>query len=175
MLTGTASTTYAGVAFLLLLGAICVSDVRTRRVPNALVASLAVTGIVASTLRQPGFAGLAAAVLGMMTGLALWLPFWLLRMLGAGDVKLFAAASAWLGPWAALEGSLLTAIYGGVAAILVMLVQRGVPFTVVRLAHALRSPGILRDNPAPAGARLPYALAITAGVCTASWLPGLIL
>lgn len=175
MFTGSMSQALAGAAFLLLLGAVCVSDVKSRRVPNGLVASLALLGILASTLRQPWFDGLAAALLGIGTGLALWLPFWLLHMLGAGDVKLFAAASAWLGPSLAVEGALLTALYGGLVALAFMLVRRGVPFTVVRLAHAVRSPGILRDEQGSREARLPYALAMTAGVSTAAWFPGILL
>ena len=34
----------AGAIFTLLLGAVCVSDVRSRRIPNALVASLGIAG-----------------------------------------------------------------------------------------------------------------------------------
>lgn len=175
MTSGSLIPLLAGTAFVGLLGAVCVSDIRHRRVPNALVASLALLGIVSSTLRQPWLDGLSAALLGMAAGLAIWLPFWLLRMIGAGDVKLFAAAAAWLGPSLALEGALLAAIYGGVAALLLLLAQRGFAFTLVRLGHAVYAPSILRDEPGGRGARLPYALAISAGVLTAARFPGILL
>lgn len=165
----------AGAAFVGLLGAVCVSDVRYRRVPNPFVASLALLGIVSSALRQPWLDGLSAALLGMAVGLGVWLPFWLLRMIGAGDVKLFAAAATWLGPSLALEGALLAAIFGGVAALVMLVAQRGFSLTLVRLGHAVYSPGILRDEPGSSGARLPYAVAISAGVITAACFPGILL
>lgn len=175
MSAGALPSLIAGAAFVGLLGAACVTDVRHRRVPNALVALLAVLGLVTSTLRQPWLDGLSVAVLGIGAGLALWLPFWLLHMIGAGDVKLFAAAAAWLGPSLALEGALLAAIYGGVAALVMLVAQRGLPFTLVRLGHAIYAPAILRDDPGVRAARLPYAVAISAGVLTAAWFPGILL
>lgn len=175
MTPGSLFSLLAGTTFVALLGAVCVSDVRYRRVPNALVASLALLGIVSSTLRQPWLDGLSAALLGMAAGLALWLPFWLMHMIGAGDVKLFAAAAAWLGPALALEGALLAAVYGGVAALILLVAQRGVSFTLVRLGHAVHAPSILRDEPGARAGRLPYALAISAGVLTAARFPGILL
>jgi prepilin peptidase CpaA len=169
----TRSILVAGVV--VLLAAICVSDVRYRRVPNALVASLAILGLLASTLRQPWVAGLSHGVLGLLAGLALWMPFWLFHMIGAGDVKLFAAAAAWLGPSLVPEAALLAALYGGLAALGMLIVQRGAWLTFVRLGHALYAPGILRDTPGTRGARLPYGVAITAGVLTAARFPGILL
>lgn len=176
MFTGSASLTLAGALFALLLAVACVTDVRERRIPNSVIVALLVLGIGVSEVRAPGWPAVAGALGGVAVGLALWLPFWLLRVVGAGDVKLFAAASAWLGPLQAVEGALLTALFGGVVAILFMLRGRGVAFTLVRLAHAASQPQILRDGPETArSGRLPYALAIAAGVSTAAWWPGILL
>ena len=42
-----------GAVFALLLGAVCVSDLRTRRIPNRLVLVIAVLGIVVSVASVP--------------------------------------------------------------------------------------------------------------------------
>ncbi len=74
-----------------------VLDWRFRRIPNWLTVLGAVLGIVVNTIlfRWPG---LKAAVLGMLLGLALLLPFVWVRSLGAGDWKLVGALGACLGP-----------------------------------------------------------------------------
>jgi prepilin peptidase CpaA len=159
--------------FVALLGAAVVCDVRRRRVPNAVTGSLAATGLLATALHidsvaQPGTAAAALAV-----GLAVWLPFYALRMLGAGDVKLFAAGSAWLTPSASLRAAALAALLGGVLGIIWMWRARGGAFTAVRLQHAVRQPGILRQPlPAATGSRdprLPYAIPMALALGVEAW------
>ncbi|HMN10631.1 MAG TPA: prepilin peptidase [Gemmatimonadaceae bacterium] len=106
-----------GGAFLLLVAFACVSDVRARRIPNALVAVLATAGIAFSVVRLAPLAGLGSALSGMALGLAIWIAFYALGLLGAGDVKFFAAAAAWLGPAGAWRASLIAAAIGGVLAV----------------------------------------------------------
>lgn len=163
------------VALLLpLLGWACVSDVRSRRIPNAAVVAIAVAGVATSLLSIPALPGAVRAFEGMGIGFAVWFPFYALGMLGAGDVKLFAAAAAWLGPRGALQGALLAALVGGVLAIVFLLAENGVVLTSVRLGTALRSPNTLREATAPRSTRVPYALAISAGVLAAAYFPGLL-
>ena len=98
---------------LVLLGVAALSDARRRRIPNWLTASLALGGLATGAGRG-GVEGALTAVAGLAVGLAcLWLP-WSLRLLGAGDVKLAAAAGAWLGPSRALWLILGSAVAGGV-------------------------------------------------------------
>lgn len=83
------------------------SDVRSRRIPNVLTMSMLVAGLVAR-----GWSGgpteMVWGLAGAATGLtSLLVPFGA-RWLGGGDVKLAAAAGAWLGP----RGALLTALFG---------------------------------------------------------------
>jgi prepilin peptidase CpaA len=142
----------------------CVTDVRSRRIPNAAVAAIAVTGLAASLLFPSPLRALASAGGGMATGLLVWLPFYMLGMLGAGDVKLFAAAGAWLGPRGALVAALLAALAGGLLAVGFMLAERGAVVTLLRLRSAVESPGSLREADASRRSRLPYGLAMAAGV-----------
>jgi prepilin peptidase CpaA len=142
----------------------CVTDVRSRRVPNTAVAAIAVMGLAATLLVAPPGHSVLLSFGGIATGLGLWLPFYALGMLGAGDVKLFAAAAAWLGPRGALEGALLAAIAGGVLALGFMLFNRGAAVTLLRLWTAVTSPGTLRESDTSRQSRVPYALAMTVGV-----------
>jgi prepilin peptidase CpaA len=150
----------------------CASDLRARRIPNQLVLVLAISGFVIAAFTTPWLSSLAKAGSGLGVGLCIWLPFYVLRMLGAGDVKLFAAASTLLGPGAAIEGALYTALYGGIVALVYMIGHSGLTSTLLGASHALQQPTLLRNAPDAKRPRLPYALAIAAGVLTAFWWPG---
>jgi prepilin peptidase CpaA len=110
-------------------------DLRTRRVPNALTAGIAVVGVglAASGL---GRVGLLASIAGCLLGFALMLPGHLIGATGGGDVKLLAAVGTLLGPGATLRAFVATAIAGGLIAIVVA-VRRG------RLAATLAGTGVL--------------------------------
>lgn len=165
-----------GAVFASLLVAACVSDLRTRRIPNVLVLAIALTGLGVGMAFEGPLQGGGRAIMGLGAGLALWLPFWLLRMMGAGDVKLFAAGAAWLGPAGALEGALLAGLCGGVLSIVYLLFQHGFSYTLMRLAHGMQQPSALREvAPAKWDRRMPYALAMAAGLLIAAWRPGILL
>jgi Flp pilus assembly protein protease CpaA len=93
-------------------------------------------------------------------------------MLGAGDVKLFAASATFLGARGALEGALYTALFGGALALVYMILSSGWTWTFIRLGHGVQHPAMLRNEPRANGRRMPYALAISAGVLVAFWWPG---
>jgi prepilin peptidase CpaA len=88
---------FANLAFALLLAGACVSDLRSRRIPNQIVSALGLAGLGYALGTMAPIAALEHALGGSAVGLALWLPFWMARVLGAGDVKLAAASGAWLG------------------------------------------------------------------------------
>src|SRR5690606_23594225 len=95
-----------------------------RRIPNVLALAMLLTG-TAFAVGTHGLAGGAIALGFMVTGLLVWLPFYIFRMMGAGDVKLFAAACAWLASFTQLFlAALATAIVGGVLAIVWAVSQR---------------------------------------------------
>jgi prepilin peptidase CpaA len=75
------------VAFAALLTAAVVTDVRTRRIPNALVLALLCTGVVSTGLLK-GSPSVLPSLGASALGLAIWFPFYAFRMMGAGDVKL---------------------------------------------------------------------------------------
>ena len=67
-----------------------VPDLRNRRIPNVLTFSAALAGLIYQTAAA-GWIGTQGAVAGWLVGSALFLPFFLLGGMGAGDVKLLAA------------------------------------------------------------------------------------
>jgi prepilin peptidase CpaA len=153
-------------------GLAAVIDLRTRRIPNALTGSLAVVGLGLAAARL-GTVGIGGAIIGCLLGFAFMLPGNVFGATGAGDVKLFAAAGALLGPASTVRAFFFTAIAGGVIALFVALRRR-------RLAHTIGATAQLMANRASAVAviestaadnRFAYAPAIAIGVVMAalSW------
>jgi len=156
--------------FLALLAAAVASDVRTRRIPNRIVALLALAGVVFSVAARGVEGGLVAGLTGLGAGLVLWLPLFVIGAMGAGDVKLFAAAGAWLGPERALVGALLAALVGGALGVVWLLRTHGVARGRARFATALR-PSARRGVDTSSSRPLPYGVAMALGAAGAAWLP----
>ena len=172
MSEGPALVVVGSVLLVGLLAAACASDLRTRLIPNRIVLATIAAGVVFAVVANPGISGLSRAGAGLLTGFAVWFPFYLLRMLGAGDVKLFAASATFLGARGAVEGALYTALFGGALALVFMVFSSGFTWTFIRLGHGVQHPAMLRNAPSAHGRRMPYALAISAGVLAAFWWPG---
>lgn len=161
-----------GFVFTTILIIAAIGDLRTRRIPNRLVAALALAGIVFSVARAPIVPGFLQAGGGLLAGLACWLPFYMLGWLGAGDVKLYAAAGAWLGPARAAEGALIAALFGAVLSLIWMMKSHGVKETAQTLGMAAATPGMLsRSSGSGKRSTLPYGVAIAFGAIWAAWMP----
>ena len=125
----------ATAALLALVVLASVSDLRTRRIPNALT----VTGLgIALALRgavgvEPLMSGLAGAAIAFAPAV----PLVALGGLGGGDAKLLAAASLWVGPDQLLPFVALVAVFGGVLALILvevlLLHLQSIPFTCSRV------------------------------------------
>lgn len=169
-----------GIAMTLLLGAAAWLDIRQRRIPNRIVAAVALLWLplaVSGGLLAGLFAvGTAALVLGI--GTAIWRMGWL----GGGDVKLLAAVSLWAGPDHVGELLLATALCGGALA-LMSLAARHTAVTpmltfvrgeAIRLLPSARAPASTArwtpDGALAASASrgtIPYGIAIAMG---GAWL-----
>jgi prepilin peptidase CpaA len=149
-------------------------DVRTRRIPNRLVIVGAAAAVAAHVLAGGGPGALTSA-LGAAVGLAITLPFFAVRALGAGDVKLMAVVGAFVGPVQVLGAALLTMLAGGVLS-LAAAVLSGSLRQVSRNLHLMLMAAVAGKTGRPATAgigttgRLPYAVAIAVGTCLQLWL-----
>jgi prepilin peptidase CpaA len=165
----------------LLLVAAAVIDVRQRRIPNWLTGGGIVVGLLLQGFAPFGWGlfeyrwgspGLLPALYGMGLGLALFLPLYLLRAVGAGDVKLLAMTGVWLGPKLLFGATLLTLLVGGAMALAMMVASgttrrvtanvRWMLTTAMVDAHSGRVTAF--DAAATSGVRMPYAVAICSGV-----------
>ena len=167
------------VLSLLLAGAVW-QDVRSRRIPNVLV----LVGLVLAFALQAvlpegeglflapfGSIGLLWSLAGVATGLALLLPMYALRALGAGDVKLLAMIGAFVGPGAVIGIAACTLLAGGMLALVVSLylgtLKRMLGNSMHLVTHsvfgALNGQSAAIEAPAAPSGKLPYAIAIAAG------------
>ncbi|MGR3911231.1 prepilin peptidase [Burkholderia sp. SR8] len=146
------------------------TDIASRRIPNRLVA----VGLAGALVAQCLLHGLVAGILGWLggaaTGFGLLLPFYLLRGMAAGDVKLMLAIGAWVGAEMTFYIVLATFVAGGIGAIGFVLVRgrmremlANVRALIVRGAHKA-GPGVA-GGPAESASvgTLPYGVAIAAG------------
>ena len=157
------------VALLLTLVAVAAGfDIKSRRIPNWLV----LVGLIASFSIQlmAGSDGFKAWGLGLLVGFGLFLPLYLLRAMGAGDVKLMAMVGSFLGPLAALGAALTTLVVGGVLAIAVALWSGALSHTLTNVRIVLTQTmlktlpgGVQLEAPPASAGHLPYAVAIAAG------------
>lgn len=169
---------YAGMSILIVLLLVAVvTDINCRRIPNILIASGLVLAVAVSAWSS-GLPGVVHASAGALVGFLLMLPLYLMRVMGAGDVKLCAVVGAFMGPLAVIGSVLLTWIAGGCLAIAVALLSKRVRDVIANLKllcwWAVSKTGYLPGGSqtieiSPTG-RLPYAIAIAAGTILQIWL-----
>ena len=155
------------------IGIACIggfTDIATRRIPNWLTYSGMLVGIVGNGLLH-GWRGLLAAIAGGLIGGGAFLVFFLIHAMGAGDVKLIAAIGCLVGPTSAIQIVLASAIAGGIFAIVLALWRRKLRTVLANVVDLIRfhavagpevHPHLNLSN--PQAVRLPYAVAIAAGV-----------
>ena len=159
---------YRDALLLLMVSIAAVNDLATRRIPNRLLlAGLAGALFLHALSAEPG-AALLFAFGGMLVGLVIFLPFYLVRGMAAGDVKMMAVIGFFTGPSEAFQIAIFTWCAGGVMALLLILLRSRVrlAFTNIgRLLSWLIVPGMkLADMTLPQSAgSMPYGLAIAAG------------
>ncbi|MFL9988966.1 A24 family peptidase [Paraburkholderia sediminicola] len=111
--------------FIVWAAIVAADDLRHRRVANAWsLMGLAAASLCALTARGPfGIAPIQAAQ-GALMGFGVLLPFFVLRLMGAADVKVFAVLGAWCGVHALLDLWISASIMGGLHAFALLLGTR---------------------------------------------------
>ncbi|WP_366554397.1 A24 family peptidase [Aquibaculum sediminis] len=133
----------AGCLFLIVLLLACQSDLRLRWISDAFPAFLAAAGLLFTALTG-GWPFLGYTLAGALAVFLLGLLAFRYGILGGADVKLLSAAALWLQPAQLLVFLQVTALAGGVLALVYLLLAR------------------LRGESA-GSVKLPYAVAIAAG------------
>ncbi|SOY55046.1 A24 family peptidase [Cupriavidus taiwanensis] len=171
MQAATALAPFIGPATIGIVLTAAAIDLQRRRIPNWLTfgAWIAALPVMAA---MHGLAGGALAWLsGWMVGLVLFLPFYLLRGMAAGDVKLMAAVGAWLGVGMALKIALATFVIGGLWALVQVFATGQGRSTLARVGHMLKASvtpgaGSARPQAGISAGSMPYGVAIAAGTLT---------
>jgi len=139
-------------------------DWRYRRIPNWLTVPGLLIGIAANSMAR-GWPGAKDSLLGAGLGLALLLPFVLIRALGAGDWKLAGAMGAFVGPGYLITVLLAAVLIAGVMGLVLIIWKKRVKQTLRNLARilaaflSLRLPGpdLTLDN--PESLKVPFGVA----------------
>jgi len=157
----------AAVVFLLV---IVLTDTVRSKIPNFATVLLALTGFMLNAF-SAGINGLWISALGLLVGLGLFLIPYLMRGMGAGDVKALGALGALLGPAAIFQVFLYTAVIGGGLAILHYLFagQLTARLNAWRVAlftfMATKDQNMLKPVSVAKRIKFPYATAIALGYC----------
>ena len=147
-------------------------DLRSRRIPNWLTLPGVVAGLSINAY-EAGWTGLKNGLLGMLLALLVYGLLFAIRAMGGGDVKLMAAVGTFTGPEAWLSIFAITAVVGGVFAIVTLLTRGGLVQTLASVAAILGSLARFQapheqrpelDVAHPSARTLPHGAAIAVGV-----------
>ncbi len=163
----------------IVLAAAVVTDLRSHRIPNILLAPALSLAVLLHTMHG-GVDGLIVASGGLALGLVMFLPLYLVGGMGAGDVKLLGVVGSLLGPWGAVIGGAATMIIGAIFGVIVIAWRHIRPVVEIYAIQMLDSSanGAHSNTDLPASrpeeqiTYIAYAPAIAAGTVTALWYIG---
>jgi prepilin peptidase CpaA len=121
---------------LVLVAIAAIYDIRFRRIPNWITLSAIPLSVLVNTSFR-GWSGLLLSLCGLLLAFTVYFALYAIRAMGAGDVKLMAAIGAMVGwqNWIAIF--LITAIVGGIAALVLVTWRRRLKKTLWNLAFIL--------------------------------------
>jgi prepilin peptidase CpaA len=143
------------IPVLVILAIAMLVDWRAHKLPNVLTFGSAFFALILQGSLNGG-AGLLMAGAGWITCLLCFLPFYALRGMAAGDVKLIAAVGAFIGPGPGLAAAMFSLLAGGLISVISIAAVCG---PTVFLAGNWRSDAFRLALKR----RIPYAGAIAAG------------
>jgi prepilin peptidase CpaA len=159
-------------ALILFVLAVAIIDWRTHRIPNLLCVAAAMIGLTYQ-IWMHGEDGLMSALGGAAVGFAMFLPFYVLRACGAGDVKAMATVGISLGMQATMLAVGVTLMVGAVLGVAVLLLRPvAANATLHRLMGLLVSPiasmrSSRQETTPNSRQRFPYGVAIACGTAVA--------
>ncbi|MFC4776817.1 prepilin peptidase [Paenibacillus sp. GCM10023252] len=163
-----------GGAVLLLIAAY--TDIREMRIPNSLTVSFLAAGLLLQLIAG-GWSGGWEAAMGAGAGFLPMLMLYVLRGIGAGDVKLFAALGAWVGAELVLHVMVYSILYAGCIGVAWLAVKHSFGLRLAAVMSASLAASLVDIGPnrrswrdwirwASSGTRFPFMLAVVPGAVT---------
>lgn len=144
-------------------------DIRVGRIPNWLTYPAMILGLAYHSYVS-GLQGFLLSSGGLLVGFGVFISFYLLGGMGAGDVKLMAAIGTLLGPGDVFCSAMLTAIAGGIYATVVILIYGFNRASLTRYGIIVKTFFLTgRFAYIPGETKMPplrYGIAIAAGTLT---------
>lgn len=156
----------------ILLGAIVTAaalvDLRSHRIPNWLTFPAMAVGLALNVI-TPGGEGFLFSIKGLAAGMALLLIPYMMGAMGAGDVKLMGAVGAFLGAEGVFQACIISLIFGGIYAVILIVVRGNIVLFLKRYWLMLknflmyRQIQYIQPSPGEFPLKLCFGLAIAVG------------
>lgn len=161
------SVTVVTATLILLTGV--VDDFRSRKFHNWLFITCTIAALAVAIFSQ-GAWGIGLGFAGFFAGLVIFLPLVLLKIIGAGDMKLMAAFGVVAG-WNAVLGVAFYSLFWGAAFGVLQVLLKGEFMGMIRNIGAMT---IHRGQPTTELHRIPYTAALLLGWLSYLFLQGLL-
>ena len=146
-----------------------ITDLRWRRIPNWLTFPAAAIALILHAVAG-GWQGAKLSLLGAALGLAVLLPFVLIRSLGGGDWKLVGGLGAFFGPARLVPVLIYTLLINGLMALVLIIMKKRIGKTLRNLVamiasiFRLRMPGPDLTIDSPDAVKVPFGVAAAVAV-----------
>lgn len=110
---------------LALLSYAVVSDLKTRKIKNAVLLPFMLAGIAVNTVVY-GIKGIESAIMGTLFPFVLLIGLYALGVLGGGDIKLLSTVGSIMGISFIIDAMLYVFIVGGILGLAILILQRSI-------------------------------------------------
>ncbi|MCL7746732.1 A24 family peptidase [Halalkalibacter alkaliphilus] len=141
------------------------TDIKNRKILNIVTLPAMLLGLILNTINY-GWEGLLLSFLGLLIGFGLLVIPYALGGMAAGDVKLLMAIGALQGPAFVFGSFLYTAIFGGIMALIILVMKKELLSSLKRIFVTLQLKTLDGLNKNDMHHAFPYGVAIVLGtVC----------
>lgn len=143
------------------------TDLRWRRISNSLTFPAAIIGLVLHSI-DSSWDGFLFSLLGLIIGILIFIVPFVFGKMGGGDVKLMGSLGALVGGFGIINIALLTAIAGGILAIVIALYNNKLKDTIYKAWSLIGNIfGSTKDKSSTdslaKSIKIPYGIAIGGG------------
>jgi prepilin peptidase CpaA len=159
------------LALIGLTGISAITDLYSRRIPNIVVVAGFVAGMALNGWLG-GWSGLLHSLSGFGLAILIYVPLFILRAMGGGDVKLMAAAGAIVGPSDWFTLFIFASVAGGAIALGMLVARNAMGSAFGNMMHILKELAHFRapyrsqpelDISSPQALTMPHGVAIGVG------------